>query len=359
MPTAQEILARRKAAVANARTGKVPTNAPANVPPAQTPRKIEPLGRKTAAAPVMDIDDDDDGDEAPVMPQRKSAQASTPLRKGGQNGTATSKSSDALGPRNDRMAKRALAVRGATSGGALAQPGLVPIPSRTMTAADTVIPRLKICQAMSKVNTDGQVPMGHFYRSPQNKSLGEKLLVVVVDWSKTRSYFEQGQGVLCRSFDLIKGEGEPGMLCEGTPEEKADPTLSAEERGCPLRLWSEEEGRRIPPPCGEAYNYPVLILDKDDPFEGRTMMAIMSLRSSALKTGKQMNTIVMDEQGDWPSIVLELTVTRQSNTRGTFFVPAVEFHGANAGTTLKKARKFAANYTGTTLRRSVEADKDD
>lgn len=351
----QEVLARRqKAAKAATTTGKVPTNRPAQVEPAQARPKIQSLGRKVAA-PVVEAEDDDDGDSPIRVTKNRPA-----FRK-------VSVTTPELTQKLDRSAARAAAVQGtkpsrtmtlpqAPQGGALAVRG--PDLTRQITQQDTVIPRLKICQAMSKVNTDKQVSMGEWYRSPQNKSLGETILVAIADMFKSRSYFEQGQGVLCRSFDLIKGEGDPGIACEGSQEEMDDPTISADERGCPLRLWTEEGDRRIPPPCGIAYNYPLLILDPEDPSEGPTKTAMLSLRSTATKIAKQINTIILDNEGDWSTVVLELGVTSTSNTKGTFYVPTVEFHSMNAGLSLRKARKFATQMNANAVRSTLEADSD-
>src|SRR5215471_14053715 len=193
--------------------------------------------------------------------------------------------------------------------------------SRQLSAADVVMPKLKISQAMSKVNSDDVVRQGNWYVSTTSENLGPEIYVALLDLQMSYSKFETGIGVVCRSFDLLHGEGDPGILCEGTQEEIDD--LPANERGCPFRLWGRDEatGLGIPPKCGKNYNYPVMILDPADRDNGEVTLALWSLRSTASATAKLINSIVTAGvlfDPVWYEKVLKLTMEKRTNTRGTF-----------------------------------------
>jgi hypothetical protein len=115
--------------------------------------------------------------------------------------------------------------------------------SREITSRDVIIPRLMIAQSMSKVVQEGIVPLGHWYHNSRNRDLGTSVTAILVDCQKTRSYYVTGAGLMCRSFDFVQGEGNPGVLCEGTVQEQS--TLATKDRGCSLRLgWTDARRRR-------------------------------------------------------------------------------------------------------------------
>lgn len=228
--------------------------------------------------------------------------------------------------------------------------------SRQLEQGDMLMPRLKISQAMSKAALDSLVPIGNWYHSTAAENLGPEILVVPVAMQKSRSLFVSGAGMLCRSFDMLHGEGEPGILCEGTPEERY--SLPEAARGCPLRLWDRSTGSNIPPKCGIAFNYPVLLLDKDDPAEGRTRRAMLTFRGTSAQAAKTINTIVMEDDGEWHEHVIRLRLDRRTNTKGTFFVPVAERVGAPSPAVAQKAIRLAGTLQATSIRASVEADRD-
>lgn len=231
--------------------------------------------------------------------------------------------------------------------------------TREVDQSDLIMPKLKICQAMSKVSRSG-IPQGHYYHSTLNDDLGTTIKIIPVDMRKSRSLFKQGVGIVCRSFDLLQGEGDPGLLCEGTPEERR--TLPASARGCPLRRWGErnpETGKSAPPPCGLNYNYPVLILDPDDPENGPTKRAIISFRGTGSQVAKAINSMVTEQDLVWNESVIELSTEETTNWKGTFFVPRAKFVGIASGMAATRAQRFAETVNATSVRASVEADEDD
>lgn len=261
-----------------------------------------------------------------------------------------------------RAAAQALTRTPVAAGGAIALP--MEDLTRKIEANDLVIPKLRISQAMSKVNTlaaasggtDG-VGMGNWYQSVQQKNLGKTIYFIPVDMRKSRAMFVTGEGLMCRSFDLLQGEGDPGGLCEGTPEERL--TVPAEHRGCPLRLWND----KTPPRCGMTYNYPGLVVEDIEGENPKVQPVLLQLRSTATGTARQINTIVANDGGGvWSDVILELGVESKSNTRGTFFVPTAEYYDTTDTPEFarirRRAQRMAEQMGATTLRASIEDDSD-
>jgi hypothetical protein len=242
--------------------------------------------------------------------------------------------------------------------------------TRQLGRGDIIIPKLRISQGLSKTNilyasSRGKegVSMGEWYISTQQKSLGETVYFLPVDMQKSRAYFVTGQGLMCRSFDLLMGQGDPGGLCEGTFEERHE--LPAEERGCPLRHWirDPETKTNTPPKCGVTFNYPGLIVENpDDPSASKVTQAVLQLRSTATGAARFMNTTVMNEGGGvWFNVVFELSMESKTNLKGTFFVPVADFYDSTLAEGWRKLRRRAENMArqmGTSLRASIEADDD-
>jgi hypothetical protein len=232
--------------------------------------------------------------------------------------------------------------------------------SRKIDRSDVVMPQLKLSQAMSKVNQDDAVRQGNWYISTSGRNLGPEVYIVPLDMQKARSKFVQGKGVVCRSYDMLRGIGDPGILCEGTLEERDEKPEN--ERGCPDRLWTEDPttGKRRPPKCGISANYPVLVLDPDDPHNGKATPALLPLRSTAYKMAKKINTIVTEDAGIdspiWHEVIIKLGVEKQSNTMGTFFVPTVSYFDETSGPLAAKAEDYARSLNPNAVQTSLDRD---
>jgi hypothetical protein len=253
-------------------------------------------------------------------------------------------------------------------GAASGRGGAIALPMEDLTrkidSSDIVIPKLRLSQAMSKTNTifatsrgSEGVGMGNWCVSSQNKNLGDTVYFIPVDMRKSRALFVQGQGLMCRSFDLLNGEGDPGGPCEGTYEERL--TIPAQHRGCPLRLWNDS----TPPKCGVTYNFPgYLVEDPENPDKGKVTQVILQLRSASTQAAKAINTVVMNEGlGVWQSVIIELGVDTKTNTKGTFFVPVVDFYRSTDDPACTRVRRRAdamARQLGAAapLRASIEQD---
>jgi hypothetical protein len=243
--------------------------------------------------------------------------------------------------------------------------------TKEISAADLVMPKIRLSQAMSEVfrehmRTKGAsgVAGGHWYHSTSKTDLGETLYFIPCDMRKSRALFVQGQGLMCRSFDLLQGEGDPGILCEGTYEERHE--YPADERGCELRLWTKnEDGSNAPPKCGLTYNYTgIIVLDPEDPEKTKTLSGLLQLRSASTSVAKQMNTIVMEQgEGIWRNVLLALGVEEKTNRRGTFWVPTVDLFDLTTvdewGRVRRVADGLAKSMSPDKLRATLEAEGED
>ena len=234
--------------------------------------------------------------------------------------------------------------------------------TRELGVSDFVIPKLRISQAMSKTNTlfttskgSSGVAMGQWYNSQSGEAFGDTVYFIPVDLRKSRSYFAQGMGLMCRSFDLVNGEGDPGGLCEGTPEERL--TTPANARGCPLRLWDNQ----TPPKCGITFNYAgYIVTNPEKPDEGELVQVMLQLRSAATQAAKEINTYVANEgERIWHNVILILGVDTKSNTKGTFYVPTVRFFDTTDAEGYERVRRRAAAMSRTMGNRDIRRDLED
>jgi hypothetical protein len=251
----------------------------------------------------------------------------------------------------------------------LPQAGALALPqedlSRKLDAGDFLIPKLRLSQAMSKANTLAStsrgsqgVPQGNWYVSTKSsENLGETVYFIPVDLRKSRSFFVTGSGLMCRSFDMLNGEGDPGGACEGSLNERL--TLPATERGCPLRLWND----KTPPKCGETYNIAGLMISEsqiEDAKTAKPMQVMLQLRSTGAQCGKAIITMMANEgQGVWHNLVVELGVEVKTNTRGTFFIPTAEFYDTTDAPEFDRIRRRAASMARAMGNQSTQAFAED
>jgi hypothetical protein len=229
--------------------------------------------------------------------------------------------------------------------------------SREITSRDVIIPRLMIAQSMSKVVQEGIVPLGHWYHNSRNRDLGTAVTAILVDCQKTRSYFVTGAGVMCRSFDFVQGEGNPGVLCDGTLQEQN--TLATKDRGCSLRLWGEKTSTNPSgaPACGENYNFTVIILEDPDDLDTKILRAVLTLRKTGIPAAKKLITMKVEEDYKWTDMVVRIKLGSKTNTRGTFQVPEAEWFAEASGfpKAHERAVRMARSVNPAMLRATLEA----
>lgn len=309
---------------AGARASRRSASAAARAAAAASPPPADIQAAAEAAMPPETLSAPTDASQDDAVSQAEIDAAFGPSDIGPQSAVQTPPRPTTLGG-TPHVAVEPVSARG----GAIALPQVDL--SRQLDASDFILPKLQLVQAMSKTNTLAAatrgtqgVPMGNWYHSSSNRNLGDVVYFVPVDMRKARSYFKTGEGLLCRSFDMLHGEGDPGIECEGTFEERH--TLPEAQRGCPLRLFPPK-GTPGGPPCGESYNYMGLILtDPEDP-KAEVLQAQLTMRSTHIKPGKSINMMMVNEgEGVWHNCIIELGIESITNTRGAFFVPVPKFY---------------------------------
>jgi hypothetical protein len=200
---------------------------------------------------------------------------------------------------------------------------VIPAPTGTMNlgsqdvdASNLILPRVKITQAMSGERTNGLSEAGSFFNTLTNESYGSSLrfipvhpfmnrVLLVRDQRRTDAEnllgvpFSEGDGLKCKSLDMVHGVGEPGIAC-------------AE---CPLSQW--REGRQ-PPICSEVYNLGALTEDGD--------FIILQFQRSSAKAGKQLFSMLRfagPTALPWSHFYSAATHEETIKGKGTFAVPVV------------------------------------
>lgn len=167
---------------------------------------------------------------------------------------------------------------------------------------DRSYPRIAIAQSNSAVVSDGKVKVGNFYNTLDETDLGNSITVAVVRAFKQRLRLVPGEGLVCRSLDTKTGSA--GQECAT----------------CPYQQWDGEKA----PSCSLVYNY--LVILKPDFEAGLPLPVVMPFMRTAAKVARKfnqmLNYISLRGQGIYARWFI-LTATKESNSKGTFFVPSV------------------------------------
>lgn len=259
----------------------------------------------------------------------------------------------------DEMLARIAAAEKADDAEAKAPPPVVVVPTpaaptalatydddlaTTLSREDIQMPQIRVAQGLSKVLKGGQVRLGEYYLHPEGVPLGQELDVILLNMFKTNMYFEVGQGLMCRSFDLRQGVGTPGIACAG----------------CPMaEVPKNAEGQIIgASKCNTYYNYTALVIRSSQEFD-EPPMAVLSFGRTAAPAGKLINSIKVTRtglSGPWYPIWFRLRMKETENRKGTFYVPVPAFGGKVEGELLELAATMAESLSPASLRASIEAD---
>jgi hypothetical protein len=205
-------------------------------------------------------------------------------------------------------------------------------------AGDFIPPRVKIVQAMSaEANAEKDAAkVGDLVNTLTGENYGDALDFIPLQTFKQRillvrderrpaieqalgTPISDGNGLKCRSFDMVKGTGEPGILCES----------------CPLAQWDGG----TPPLCTETYNVAAMTNLGD--------LIILSFAKSSAKTGKRLFSMLrMSHEKPWTRIYAMHT-RKEKNDRGQFAVPDVKVTGVKTPPELiRVASEWARQLAG-------------
>jgi hypothetical protein len=162
-----------------------------------------------------------------------------------------------------------------------------------MESSDLMIPRLRLTQGLTAEVQDGTATPGMWVMSGYDAKA--EVIVVPILFARNRTLRDQEGAILCRSFDSIKGAGEPGGLCEG----------------CIMNQWADgEKGARIPPKCAFSYVYIVYVKEYES-------MALVEFRRTSIQAGKTLNTVAA--QRGLGNFAVKLKSSKQTGKRGSFY----------------------------------------
>lgn len=177
---------------------------------------------------------------------------------------------------------------------------------------DFIPPRVKVVQQMSKEAVDKIADSGDLINTLTGEVYGPTLRIqpilpfmqrVFLVRKEKRAAAEEalgdqlpeGDGLMCRSIDMIHGRGFPGIECEA----------------CPLSKWDEVS--RKPPLCTETYN----VAASTELGE----LVILSFAKSSAKIGKRVFSMLRMRPGAPWANFLDIQTRLDKNDQGSFYVP--------------------------------------
>ncbi len=167
--------------------------------------------------------------------------------------------------------------------------------------SDVFIPKLRLAQALTAEVTNGIAKSGQWVVSgeePMNKPV---IVPLLMNRRRELRDPDENRQVMCRSFDSVKGVGNPGGDCAS----------------CPMAKWVEgKKGKgNSAPQCNFIYSYVVYVVDLD-------AVVILEFSRTSIAAGKMLNTIIM--QKGLGKFAVQLSSNSSKNGRGqTFYSPVI------------------------------------
>lgn len=233
--------------------------------------------------------------------------------------------------------------------------GVINFGSSALDASDFIPPRVKILQPMS-AETDGEAggKAGDLFNTLTGENYGPSIKVVPITPLKQRVFLfrdakrpladtllanaglsplSEGDGLKCRSLDMVRGIGEPGdELWQG--DHVSGQGQHSGCRECPLSRWMGN----TPPICTETYNV-AAVTDGGD-------LVIISFSKSSAKVGKQwFSMLMLSEAAPWTR-TYEVTTQKRENDLGKFWVGQVTRLGTTPTDLMAQASRWHEKLRG-------------
>lgn len=216
------------------------------------------------------------------------------------------------------------------------QGALINVGQTQLDAGDFVPPRVKVVQQMSDEAAQDKAKAGEFFNTLTGENLGKELRFIPILPFKQRillvrsekrpaieaklgAALSDGDGLKCRSFDMLQGIGEPGIECGA----------------CPLAEWGEGN---TPPLCTETYNVAALTELGD--------LIFLGFSKSSAKVGKRLFSMTRLTAGAPWSKLYKATTHAEKNDKGNFFVPDITVEGPTPSELLPAAVQWARELGG-------------
>lgn len=167
--------------------------------------------------------------------------------------------------------------------------------------SDVFIPKLRLAQALTAEVTNGTAKSGQWVISGEDPMAKPVIVPLLMNRRRELRDPDENRQIMCRSFDSVKGVGNPGGDCAT----------------CPMAKWTEgKKGKgNSAPQCNFIYSYVVYVVDLDQ-------VVILEFSRTSIAAGKMLNTIIM--QKGLGKFAVQLSSNSAKNGRGqTFYSPVI------------------------------------
>lgn len=200
-----------------------------------------------------------------------------------------------------------------------AQPSGISFGATNLRPQDIVVPRVKVVQQMAKEAADKLADPGDFYNVLTGENYGNAIRIQPILPFMNRVFLVrqekrdradelltaaglpvlgEGDGLKCRSLDMVQGNGEPGVECDT----------------CPLSQWTHDPKKgNIAPLCTETYNVAACTELGE--------LVVMSFSRSSAKVGKRFFSAIRLRPGVPWTQFFDVATHQERNDLGTFYVP--------------------------------------
>jgi len=200
-------------------------------------------------------------------------------------------------------------------------------PSQYPPDEELPLPRLSIIQAMSDAAADNKP--GLFYNNLTGETY-EKITGVILGMGLSRVLgVKKGEQPLCRSFDNVHGDGEPGGECVK----------------CLNSQWDRDKVPNVPPECRQ--NYDLLFFDEAE------MPYIYQVYKTAIKPANYFIAAARSRNLPLYCFRVEITVKQIENDQGKFFVPYFRVTGQTNPTEWQRYHNDATRLLAVMRRQAV------
>ena len=200
---------------------------------------------------------------------------------------------------------------------------------------DMTLPRIAVCQAMTpqrKKNAPNFIQgleEGQLFNTLTTEIYGEEIEVTPIFMFKSQIKFnpiDDGGGIDCQALNGKSGGRLHPTDCET----------------CPFNQWGPDGD---PPECLKFYNYVSLVKPKNE-------LAVISLKSKAIKVAKQWNSLIKLRNADTFAGVYKIVVVTDTGAGQEFYNIAVK----NAGWTDASTYKLGESYFNALKGKTIAVD---